>query len=79
VIGYGRGGLVETIRGLDDPQPTGVLFDQQSAAAIRSAVEQFEERAETIDLAACRANAMRFAPERFRTELREYVDAQLTR
>jgi glycosyltransferase involved in cell wall biosynthesis len=79
VIGYGRGGLVETIRGLDDPRPTGVLFDQQTADAIRSAVERFEERAETFDPAACRANAMRFTPERFRTELRQYVETQLAR
>jgi glycosyltransferase involved in cell wall biosynthesis len=79
VIGYGRGGLVETIRGLDDPRPTGVLFYQQTADAIKSAVERFEERAETLDPGACRANAMHFAPERFRAELRQYVETQLTR
>jgi glycosyltransferase involved in cell wall biosynthesis len=79
VIGYGRGGLTETIRGLDDPRPTGVLFYQQTADAIKSAVERFEERAETLDPGACRANAMHFAPERFRAELRQYVETQLTR
>jgi glycosyltransferase involved in cell wall biosynthesis len=79
VIGFGRGGLVETIRGPDDPRPTGVLFDQQTAGAIRSAVDRFEERVEAFDPAACRANAMRFAPERFRTELRQYVETQLAR
>lgn len=77
VIGYGKGGLRETIRGADADEPTGVLFDQQSAEAIRSAVERFEVGAEAFSPAACRANAMRFAPERFRAELRQYVEGQL--
>jgi hypothetical protein len=54
-----------------------VLFDQQSAEAIRWAVERFEAGAETFSPVACRANAMRFAPERFRAELRQYVEGQL--
>jgi glycosyltransferase involved in cell wall biosynthesis len=77
VIGYGKGGLRETVRGADAEEPTGVLFDQQSAEAIRLAVEQFESEAEGFSPAACRANAMRFAPERFRAELRQYVERQL--
>jgi glycosyltransferase involved in cell wall biosynthesis len=77
VIGYRRGGLRETIRGLDAAEPTGLLFDRQTAEAIRSAVAQFEARAESFDPAACRANAMRFAPERFRAELRYYVESRL--
>jgi glycosyltransferase involved in cell wall biosynthesis len=79
VIGYGKGGLKETIRGLEAGEPTGVLFEQQTAEAIRSAVERFEQSGGAISPAACRANAMRFAPERFRTELRAYVEGQLAR
>ena len=79
VIGYGKGGLRETVRGADADEPTGVLFDQQSASAIRSAVEQFELEAGAFSPAACRNNAMRFAPERFRAELRQYVERQLAR
>src|SRR5918995_2627339 len=42
VIAYQKGGSVETIRGLTSPQPTGVFYAEQSASAIKDAVEQFE-------------------------------------
>lgn len=76
VIGFGRGGLGETIRGLERDEPTGVLFYQQTADAIRRAVEQFEARAGEIKPDVCRANALRFNPERFQREFREYVTSQ---
>jgi glycosyltransferase involved in cell wall biosynthesis len=73
VIGYARGGLAETIQGLNSPSPTGVLFHRQTVDAIRSAVEQFEQSGSVIRPEACRANAMRFASGRFRQEFGDYV------
>jgi len=67
VIAYREGGSAETIRDLDMPQPTGVLFGEQTAAAIVDAIRRFE--AATIDADACRINAGRFATPRFRMEI----------
>jgi glycosyltransferase involved in cell wall biosynthesis len=68
VIAFGKGGAVETIRGLQHRQPTGVFFEEQSTEAILKAVELFEKNATLINTQACRANAMRFSQERFRQE-----------
>jgi len=75
VIGYGKGGSLETVRGqLGDPSPTGMFFEAQTPAAIVMAVERFERAEVRFTAAACRANAERFAPERFRAELGRFVD-----
>lgn len=74
VIGYGSGGLAESIvgdEGLD--APTGVLFHEQSVAAICAAVERFEAGASRFSAAACRRNAERFAPEQFRAGFAQVV------
>jgi glycosyltransferase involved in cell wall biosynthesis len=73
VIAYGRGGAVETIRDLSDPKPTGVLFEQQTAAALNDALTRFETVGHRISEADCRENAERFGADRFRTELRSFV------
>jgi glycosyltransferase involved in cell wall biosynthesis len=65
VIAFGRGGVCETIRGLDDPQPTGVFFGEQSVVALVRAVEQYEAAAKRISPEACRQNALRFSRRRF--------------
>ncbi|MEO8089502.1 MAG: glycosyltransferase family 4 protein [Gemmatimonadales bacterium] len=77
VIGYAKGGLLETVRGLNDPAPTGVLFTEQESDSVRLAVARFEQSGGPITAEACRANAIRFEPGRFRREFRDYVDARL--
>ena len=79
VVAFGRGGAVETIRGLEDHEPTGVFFPEQSEASVIAAVELFEREQKRITAGACRNNAMRFAPDRFRRELRNHVEEQLSR
>ncbi|HVP08642.1 MAG TPA: glycosyltransferase [Burkholderiales bacterium] len=73
VIAFGRGGAAETVAGLDAPAPTGVLFAEQSAAAVAAAVREFEASAGRIDPAACRARAEAYAPERFRSSFLDFV------
>jgi len=73
VIALGKGGLLETIDGLTSCSPTGVLFEEQTASAIVNAVQLFERKESAISPAACRENAMRFAPDRFRDELANSV------
>jgi glycosyltransferase involved in cell wall biosynthesis len=73
VIAFGKGGSLETIRGLEHPQPTGVFFDEQTVAAVQDAVQQFEREEHRISPAACRENALRFGSDRFRDEFGELV------
>ena len=79
VIAYGRGGVLETVRGLDSPHPTGIYFNEQSSSSVIGAVEEFERESTRISPAACRENALRFAPERFRREFTGVVEWALDR
>ena len=79
VIAYGKGGIRETIRGLTHATPTGVLFDEQTPTAVIEAVQLFEREQALIKPAACRENALRFSPERFRNEFSAFVEMELER
>lgn len=73
VIAYGKGGALETIRGLNSENPTGIFFNEQSIEAIIKSVETFEEVRDKIRPQDCRENALRFSPERFREEFSFFV------
>lgn len=74
VIAFGKGGALETVRGLTSDKPTGLFFDEQTSESLIAAVDQFEQLAPgLIQSHACRKNAERFASERFRQELTEFV------
>jgi len=77
VIAHGRGGVLETVRGLDQANPTGVFFNEQTLESLREGINCFEKNEAEILPRNCRTNAMRFAPERFRNELRELIDTEL--
>jgi glycosyltransferase involved in cell wall biosynthesis len=65
VIAYGAGGVLETVRDLDQPNPTGVLFQEQTPEAIRAAIARFELHGNIIRSEDCRDNAHRFATKHF--------------
>jgi glycosyltransferase involved in cell wall biosynthesis len=73
VVAYGKGGVLETVRGLEDDSPTGVFFPEQTVRSLVDAVERFEREEGRIDADACRQNALRFSAERFRNQLDTYV------
>jgi len=75
VIAYGRGGALETIQGLQAAHPTGCFFKQQTAQAIREAVEAFEQHKGRISPQRCRENAQSFSISRFRNEFASFVEA----
>lgn len=75
VIAYGRGGVLETVRGLDAAAPSGVFFPEQSVASLQEAVAAFESVALRITPQACRDNALRFSSGRFGEEFRACVQA----
>ena len=73
VIAFGRGGAVETIRGLEHAKPTGLFFTSQEPPSIAQAVRDFEAHRHRFSAAACRENALRFAPEVFREQYARFV------
>lgn len=75
VIAYGRGGALETVKGLGvADQPTGVFFGEQSIEALLAAVEVFESASRRFDAGVIRTHAERFAAPRFRSEYRAFVE-----
>jgi len=75
VLALRRGGAIETVRDADNAAaPTGLFFDEQSAAAIAAAVRRFEALAPGILGAACRANAMGFSTGRFHSQYTTFID-----
>ncbi|MEO8626536.1 MAG: glycosyltransferase family 4 protein [Betaproteobacteria bacterium] len=76
VIAFGKGGVLETVRGADQSAPTGIFFAAQTTDAIIRAVEDFEASPDRFTPAACHANAQRFSPERFRSQLSAFLTAQ---
>lgn len=77
VIAYGRGGARDIIVDLADNQPTGILFEPQSADAIADAVRQFIASTPRITPQACRNNAARFSCDVFRRRIAGIVDEYL--
>jgi glycosyltransferase involved in cell wall biosynthesis len=76
VIAYGRGGSLETIRGIEYAEPSGVLFTEQTPEAIAAGVRAYEVNAHRITAVACRENAARFSTHRFRGEFAAFVTAR---
>ncbi|MCQ4325196.1 glycosyl transferase [Stutzerimonas stutzeri] len=77
VIAFGRGGVLETVRGLDHPHPTGVFYPEQTTTAIIAAVARFEEQRLRISPQNCRRNAERFSIDRFQQEIQAFVEARI--
>ena len=76
VIALRRGGVVETIRGIEDGVgATGMFYEEQTAAAITAAVIAFEAQPAGIAAQDCRAQALLFAAARFREQYAALVDA----
>lgn len=73
VIAYGKGGALETVRGLEQTNPTGVFFPQQTTAALCQAIQQFEANRSLLTVENCVANAQLFAPQQFYTKFKQFV------
>lgn len=72
VIGYGRGGLLETMQA----GVTAEFFEEQTADAVAGGIERAMSR--TWDVAALQSNAERFSPAGFRRGLTRSIDAALS-
>jgi len=68
VIGYGKGGLKETII----HNETGVLFKHQTVKEIIEAVSEFERKKFNYEF--IRENSLQFSKKRFELEFKEFVE-----
>jgi glycosyltransferase involved in cell wall biosynthesis len=69
VIGYGKGGLLETV--IDGV--TGLFFYRQDAESLAEAVERFENAEDSMDKYIIRENAKRFDTAVFENELKSFI------
>lgn len=75
VIAYGKGGALETVKGLGMAgQPTGVFFGEQSGESLLAAVDVFESASGQFDPVAIRKHAEQFSVARFRSEYGAFVE-----
>jgi glycosyltransferase involved in cell wall biosynthesis len=65
VIAYGRGGAVETVI----PGETGILFDEQTPAAVARAIEEFEAVEHSFDPARLVQHSRRYSIENFKRRM----------
>ena len=71
VIAYGHGGSLETV----SEGKTGLFFKEQTPGAIIDAVNQFEAMGDKpFDYKVCREWAEGFSEERFKREIKEFVE-----
>lgn len=75
VIAFGKGGALETVRGLGvvDTNPTGLFFAEQTVASITASVAEFEQNATAFDPAAIRQHAEGFSRTHFKDAYRSFV------
>ncbi|EOE0249951.1 glycosyltransferase family 4 protein [Klebsiella oxytoca] len=74
VIAYGKGGALETIISIEKENPTGLFFYKQDVESLVEAISKFELSRDLILPENCRANALKFSVERFREEIKHYVE-----
>jgi glycosyltransferase involved in cell wall biosynthesis len=76
VIAYGMGGTAETVLDLRQygDRGTGLLFQQQTVAALVDAVEQFERYQSQVQPEVLRSHALQFSPSIFRERYRSFLD-----
>lgn len=79
VIAFGKGGALETVRGLGiKDKPTGIFFDKQIKDSLIDAVNKFEQQSNLIKYEDCRENALNFSVEKFNLNIKKLIEAKLS-
>ena len=76
VIAFKRGGLLETVIGMEESpsNPTGIFFGEQNAESLIAAVRLYERNRDRFVPDRIRAHARRFGRESFKQEIAQYID-----
>lgn len=69
VIAIKKGGALETVI----ENRTGVFFEEQTPESLNEAIDKFESDVHNITPDACRKNAEKFSPERFRRDIKDFL------
>lgn len=77
VIAFGKGGALETIKGMDSVKPTGVFFKKQNSKSLAESVLIFEKNYSKFIPENCRDNAKRFSIERFKNEFKTFIEQNI--
>lgn len=76
VIAFGKGGSLETVRGIEgDPSQTGVFFYEQTTDSLINAIKNFEKL--SIKALDCRKHAEKFSVERFKEQFANTVNGKI--
>jgi glycosyltransferase involved in cell wall biosynthesis len=78
VIAYGKGGALETIKGIESEAPTGMFFYQQTVESLVEAIGEFERIQLSFSKSNCENNAEQFSEVRFRSEFEEFVHSKVS-
>lgn len=73
VIAFGKGGVLETVRGLEQENPTGIFFKEQTIGSICEAVKEFEANEKHFTAENCVKQAQQFSPECFYQQFKKFV------
>ena len=80
VIAFGKGGALETVIPLHNPQnqpPTGLFFEEQTVESLLEGVDQFEAEETQFSSADIRIHAETFSTERFLKTYSDYVKRKI--
>lgn len=72
VLAFRKGGSLETVV----ESKTGLFFDQQTVPSLIECLSAFEKQAHLFTTEAIRSHAEKFSEERFRRELRNFVESK---
>ena len=75
-IGYGRGGILESVIPFPQEKPTGVFFHQPHAESLIQAVDLFERNVDHFHGDVIRENALRFHQTNFKEKIRALIDTR---
>ncbi len=73
VIAYGRGGALETVRGIGNEKPTGIFVSEQCPVELCHTIEAFERQMPPFVAQDCYEWSQKFSAERFREEFHNEV------
>jgi glycosyltransferase involved in cell wall biosynthesis len=81
VIAFGRGGATETVAPANGPHagaPTGLWFEEQTAACLAESILMLESQSEPFDVLALRAHALQFSYRHFEDDFFGHIERVMT-
>jgi len=80
VIAFGKGGVRETVVGLNETAnlaATGIFFREQTPESVISALGQFEKNAQAFSSAGIRAHALQFSRPAFKDAMKRFIAGKI--